>query len=35
MGMASFDMGCDDRDYDNWLTTSLRRSRASTSYKQP
>ena len=22
MGMASFaDMGCDDRDYDNWLTT--------------
>ena len=35
MGMASFDMGYDDRDYDNWLTTSLRRPRASTSYKQP
>jgi hypothetical protein len=21
MGMVSFDMGCDDRDYDSWLTT--------------
>jgi hypothetical protein len=21
MGMLSFDMGCDDRDYDSWLTT--------------
>lgn len=37
MGMtfAVADMGCDDRDYDNWLTTPPKRPRAWTTYKQP